>query len=193
MNIKHNRDNAIAIGLKLFYQKGFKSVGVDELCVVTGMAKGAFYHAFGRKEHFFHLTIKKYIEINNERILNILGLDNSLNGFEKIANFYLTMIEIQAKNNYHGCFINNTMTEISVNDLMAADICNQGVEAIVALITPVITSAQNEGFIKKDLPAKTIATLLHVTFYGILTLLKSSKNTTTASELMSHQLAQFKQ
>lgn len=193
MNIKHNKNKVIEIGLKLFYQKGYKSVGVDELCIVSGMTKGAFYNAFKSKEHFFHLTIEKYIENNNARILSYLQEKNKLNGFEKISRFYMSMIEIQAKNNYHGCFINNTMTEISVNDLLSADICNQGIGAILALLTHVIETAQNDGVMKKDFPAKTIATLLHATFYGVLTLLKSSKNTTTASELMSYQLAQFKQ
>ena len=52
MNIKHDKENVLKTGLSLFCNKGYNSLGIDEICKVTGMTKGAFYNAFKSKEQF---------------------------------------------------------------------------------------------------------------------------------------------
>ena len=49
MNIKHDKENVLKIGLGMFCNKGYNSLGIDEICKVTGMTKGAFYNAFKSK------------------------------------------------------------------------------------------------------------------------------------------------
>ena len=52
MNIKHDRNKVLQLGVKLFWCKGYHHLGVDEICKTTGMTKGAFYNAFKSKENF---------------------------------------------------------------------------------------------------------------------------------------------
>ena len=45
---------------KLFLQKSFKEVTMNEIVKATGLSKGAFYHYFPSKEHLFNEIIDEY-------------------------------------------------------------------------------------------------------------------------------------
>ena len=60
MNIKHDKEQVLKTGVDLFWIKGYHSLGVDEICKLTGMTKGAFYNAFKSKENFLLKAIEVY-------------------------------------------------------------------------------------------------------------------------------------
>lgn len=43
------RDRLVATAARLFLERSYQAVGVDELCRVTGIRKGSFYHYFSSK------------------------------------------------------------------------------------------------------------------------------------------------
>jgi AcrR family transcriptional regulator len=44
-----NRSNILAIGLRLFSERGYEAVGIAELCELAGITKPTLYHYFGSK------------------------------------------------------------------------------------------------------------------------------------------------
>jgi AcrR family transcriptional regulator len=55
------KDQILTTAFKLFFEKGFKEVTMNELVRATGLSKGAFYHYFSSKEELYEVTLDKYI------------------------------------------------------------------------------------------------------------------------------------
>lgn len=140
------------------------------------MTKGAFYNSFKSKEQFLLEGISTYSEQNIKRIEKQLQPLNELSPFKRLKQFYIQMLESQPKNNFSGCFINNMMSELGfINDNVGI-LTTKEYEKFINAITPTILEAQKNNEIIDSIPATAIAELLHTTFYGILTRIKSSRD-----------------
>jgi TetR/AcrR family transcriptional repressor of nem operon len=176
MNLKHDKEKVLITGLNLFCQKGYSNLGIDEICKTTGMTKGAFYNSFKSKEQFLLEAISAYSEQNIKRIEKKLQPDNHLSALERLEQFYIQMLEAQPKNNFSGCFINNMMSELGfINDNVGA-LTAQEFDKFIDAITPTVAEAQKKNELINTIPARAITELLHATFYGILTRIKSSRD-----------------
>lgn len=176
MNVKHNKESVLKIGLNLFCTKGYSNLGVDEICKVTGMTKGAFYNAFKSKEQFLNEAILMYGENNTQRIKSELSAKNPYSALERLELLYRRMLEAQPKVNFTGCFINNMMSEMGFTSELIGDASKREYDRFIEAIEPTVLEAQKNGEIKSDIDAKQITELIHSTFYGVLTIAKSSKN-----------------
>lgn len=176
MNQKHDKEKVLLSGLNLFCQRGFSNLGVDEICKTTGMTKGAFYNAFKSKEDFLLDGIRLYSKQNIARIERKLQPNENQTAIERLEQFYFQMLEAQPNNNFTGCFVNNMMSELGfINDNVGL-LTAEEYDKFLAAITPTISEAQEKNQLISAIPAREIAELLHATFYGILTRLKSSRN-----------------
>lgn len=173
MNIKHDKEKVIQIGLNLFCAKGYGNVGLDEICKETGMTKGAFYNAFESKENFLLVTLASFDKSNTERITNVLTPNTKVKAFDQLEEFYAEMLKMQPKMNFMGCMVNNMMSELGAINEKVADATSKGFEKIISAVEPCVKRAQIEGDINPNFDSKEIAALLHSTFYGVLTRSKS--------------------
>lgn len=176
MNIKHDKEIVLKTGLGLFCNKGYNNLGIDEICKVTGMTKGAFYNAFKSKEQFLIDAILVYAKNNVKRIKTQLEPNDTQNAYERLLQFYINMLEVQPKLNFMGCFINNIMSELGAANDKVGFVSTQAFEQFIEAIEPTVIEAQQKNELNTDLNARQITELLHATFYGSLTRAKSSKN-----------------
>lgn len=156
--------------------KGYNSLGVDEICKVTGMTKGAFYNAFKSKEQFLKDAISLYSENNINRIKLQLQPTEKHSAFERLQIFYHKMLEAQPKSNYTGCFINNMMSEMGTINEQIGKASKDEFNKFIKAIEPTVLEAQKNGEIQNKINSKQLTELIHTTFYGALTIAKSSKN-----------------
>lgn len=173
MNIKHDKEKVIQIGLHLFCSNGYGNVGLDQICKATGMTKGAFYNAFESKENFLLVTLASFDKSNTERINQVLMPNKKTKAIDQLQEFYAVMLKAQPKLNYMGCMVNNMMSELGAINENVAMATSKGFEKIIAAVEPCVKRAQKEGDIDPKYDSKEIATLLHSTFYGVLTRAKS--------------------
>lgn len=185
MNLKHDKEAVLKKGLSLFCDKGYNSLGIDEICKVTGMTKGAFYHAFKSKELFLKEAILLYSKNNVKRIKAQLEPTKKQSAFKRLQTFYTNMLQAQPKVNFTGCFINNTMSELGFANKPIGKISHEALNEFLDAIEPTVKEAQKNGEIKKDLNAKKTTELLHTTFYGALTIAKSSQNHKQSISIMN--------
>jgi TetR/AcrR family transcriptional repressor of nem operon len=176
MNIKHNREDVLRKGLKLFCTDGYNSLGVDLICKETGMTKGAFYNAYKSKESFLLACLELYSHENTKRIIGKLSNSANLSAKDRLTLFYEEMIEAQPKNSYTGCVVNNIMSELGGSNTLVSEATNLYFNNFLAPITEAVAEAQKEGTLTPNIQANEIAELLHVAFYGILTRIKASNN-----------------
>jgi TetR/AcrR family transcriptional regulator, transcriptional repressor for nem operon len=184
MNIKHDKDEVLKTGLGLFCNKGYNSLGIDEICKITGMTKGAFYNAFKSKEQFLIEAVILYAKNNVSRINTQLQPSNKLSAYERLLQFYINMLEVQPKVNFMGCFINNIMSELGAANHNVGIVATQAFEEFIDAIEPTVKEAQQNNELNAQLNARQITELLHSTFYGSLTRAKSSKNHEQSIETM---------
>jgi len=175
MNIKHDKEKVLKKGLQLFSLKGYNALGVDEICKVTGMTKGAFYNAYKSKEQFLLDAIQLYGEMNVQRISQHLNNPKIKSPFERLQVFYLQMLEAQNKADYVGCFVNNVMAELGLSNPIVSNIANIEFYKFIDAIEPTIKEALIQNEIKKELPSRDLAEMIHATFYGLLNRLKSTQ------------------
>ena len=176
MNIKHDKAVVLKTGLDLFCNIGYNNLGIDQICKVTGMTKGAFYNAFKSKEQFLIEAILLYAKNNVNRIKTQLQPNNKQSAYERLLQFYTNMFEVQPKVNFMGCFINNIMSELGVANEKVGIVATQAFDEFIDAIEPTVKEAQENNEIKANLNTRDITELLHSTFYGSLTRAKSSKN-----------------
>lgn len=176
MNQKHDKQIVLQKGQQLFCNRGYKAIGVDEICELTAMTKGAFYNKFKSKEQFLVETLRLYSEKNVKRIEKELLPSNDLLSIEILKNFYIKMLENQPRINYMGCFINNMMSELGTVNPKIGELASMEYKKFIDAIIPSIQESQKEGSINNSISTRDVAMLLHSTFYGVLTIVKSSKD-----------------
>lgn len=176
MNIKHDKEKVINGGMELFWKKGYKSVGINEICNVTGMTKGAFYNKFNGKEQFLNETIKLYGKINSKLIKEYFQAHNKLSNYDKLLKFYSDLFLRQPKINFIGCFVNNIMLEMGILNQNIGHVSSKVYETFINDIEPIVKKAQDENEITDTISSKNITELLQSSFYGSLTRVQSSRN-----------------
>ncbi|MBH76184.1 MAG: hypothetical protein CMP68_03415 [Flavobacteriales bacterium] len=176
MNIKHDKEKVLNGGLELFWRKGYKSVGINEICNVTGMTKGAFYNKFKGKEQFLNQTVELYGKINSKLIKEYFQAHNKLSSYQKLLKFYSDLFSRQPKINFIGCFMNNIMTEMGILNKNIGEVSSKVYENFINDIEPIVKKAQDENEITDSISSRNITELLQTSFYGSLTRVQSSKN-----------------
>ena len=176
MNIKHDKVKVIQSGIELFWKKGYNSVGINEICEVTGMTKGAFYNKFKGKEQFLNETILAYGKINSDQIKDFFKQNNKQSNYDKLLNFYSYLFLRQPEINFIGCFLNNIMLEVGIVNNSIGKVAAKVYENFIDDIEPIVKKAQENSEIISTISSRKITELLQSSFYGALTRAQSSKN-----------------
>ncbi len=173
MNYKHNREEVIKKGLELFWTKGYHNLGVDEICRVTGMTKGAFYNAFKSKEQFLLSTIETYGDLIVAHLQNQLSSTKG-KAFDRLVTLYRSMLVAQPENRFKGCLVNNMMSELSALNLKVAKISANQFRRFIEVIEPFVLQAQQDGDFAPHIDTTQLSEIIHTTFFGFLTRAKNS-------------------
>lgn len=185
MNVKHDKEQVLKTGLGLICIKGYNSLGVDELCKVTGMTKGAFYNAFQSKENFLLQGLKVYGEITVQRLTRQLSKENNRpRAIDRLKDLYDSMFDAQPQVDYMGCMVNNMMSELGGNNPTVGRAASIEFNSFIEAIAPCVEEAQQDGDLTSSVDSKTITELLHSTFYGALTRTKSMHDHTQGKLMM---------
>lgn len=105
-----SKEHILAIAFRLFFQKGYKEVTMNELVKESGLSKGAFYHYFSSKEELYKHSMEMFltqfmdsytIEMDDDLSLR-QNLKNLYNRFNPIADEINTSSEekVETLTNY---------------------------------------------------------------------------------------------
>lgn len=74
--------------MKIFWEKGYDGVSMDQLCQLTKLSKPSFYNAFTNKEKLFLTCLQKYHELYAAPLLNCLfSNEDPFVGYKKLLEF----------------------------------------------------------------------------------------------------------
>lgn len=177
MNQRHDRELVVKKGMELFWNKGFHHLGVDEICRVTGMTKGAFYNAFKSKEKFLLITLESYGDLIEAHLKNQLSKGKS-KAFDKLLKLYSEMLKVQPQHGFRSCFVNNMMSEMGALNSKVSKLSAEQFNRFVEVIESTVREAQNDGDLDDSLSARQLTEIIHTAFFGFLTRSKSMRLST---------------
>lgn len=108
------RSLLVRTGLVVLTEKGYSSVGIDEILRMVGVPKGSFYHYFESKEAFGQVLIAAYAD-HYARKLDRCFLDTGRSPLQRLRNFVEDAKEGMAKHGFRrGCLVGNLGQEMAV-------------------------------------------------------------------------------
>lgn len=109
--MKESKEHIIIVASRLFMQKSFKEVTMNEIVKETGLSKGAFYYHFKSKEELFSEVLTYFF-------LNMTNLNYDKYSSQSLRRFYIDVAE--GINSLTGFYIEKfkgsmEMGELSIN------------------------------------------------------------------------------
>lgn len=89
------RAQLITLGMRLFTERAYGDVSIDDIASAAGIAKGLLYHYFGGKKSFYLACL----EVTGDAMVAAVTIDPSLPGPTRVAEglgAYLSFVEARA-------------------------------------------------------------------------------------------------
>lgn len=108
------RELLIRTGLAVLTEKGYSSVGIDEILRMVAVPKGSFYHYFPSKEAFGQVLIAAYADYFANK-LDRCFLDTAHSPLQRLRNFVEDARQGMSKHGFRrGCLVGNLGQEMAV-------------------------------------------------------------------------------
>ncbi len=160
----------------MLMDKGFHGTGLQAILDAVKIPKGSFYNYFENKEAYCAEVIKHYIEpfiVQLQSHLQKPGVD-ALTG---LKNYFYELIDELEKNQFKGgCLLGNLMGELGDTSEICRLSLQEAVNRYRNLIMQGLLKAQQEGTVRNDLAAESMADLLVDTWQGVLLRMKIEKS-----------------
>ena len=149
------KQKILEIGANIVRQKGYNSVGIQEILKEAGVPKGSFYFHFESKEKFGLELIDVYTSFMEKEMGKIMT-DKSQSGLTRIKGFFNFTKSIFEKENFKGgCPLGNLALEMGdVNENFRMKI-SEGFLRMESAFTECLQDSLNSNEISKDVNIKT--------------------------------------
>jgi len=171
-NKQLKRDKLLDQGVHMLLTKGYHGTGIKEILDIVQVPKGSFYNYFASKEEFAAEAINHYIEPFIVLLTQHLQTPE-IDTLSALKNYYAELIAEVDKGDYKGgCLLGNLMGEIGDT----SELCNQALKTAVErykqLQKTALERAQQQGTVRKDRSAESMADLLVNNWQGALLRMK---------------------
>ena len=172
---QRNREHVVEVSSRLFRERGFDGIGVDDLMKEAGLTRGGFYGQFKSKEDLKAEASRRAFSMNKDKISKVVA-ETAEGRLAALANFYLSDSHLDRRGD--GC----TLAALSGDapryspELQAA--FKDGIEDYLALIGSAMPDTSTE-----EQRGKSIAAL--ATMVGALVLARAVGNDDLSREILS--------
>lgn len=166
------KDKLLDQGVSLLLEKGYHATGLKEILDTVQIPKGSFYTYFDSKEQFAAEAISHYIE---PFILRLSGhLQNpELDGLAALKRYYSELIDEVALSGFKGgCLLGNLMGEIGDTSPLCQQALLDAVGRYAELQQTALERGQQQGTVRLDKSAKSMADLMLNGWQGALLRMK---------------------
>lgn len=96
---------------QLFWKKGYTASGTEELLKTMNMGRGSLYHNFGSKENLYKRALDQFVD----DVLTQMhaAMQQAENPMDYVREFFLGLAGQSKQAHHMGCFLGNTMSELS--------------------------------------------------------------------------------
>lgn len=133
--------------LTVFWKKGYHLSSADELITAMGISTGSFYLSFkGGKKELYERTLVQFASNCNTNFRNELMQQE--NPALYIREFFLSMVEAPTFIQAVGCYLGNSLIEMSTSDQHTKELVITLLKEIEGVFCEAIRKAQVSGFLK---------------------------------------------
>lgn len=166
------KDKLLDQGVTLLLEKGYHATGLKEILDTVQIPKGSFYTYFDSKERFAAEAVTHYIEPFIQRLSGHLQ-NPQLDGLGALKAYYSELIEEVAKAGFKGgCLLGNLMGEIGDTSPICRKALLDAVDRYSGLQQTALERGQQEGKVRLDRSAKSMADLMLNGWQGALLRMK---------------------
>ena len=185
------REKLLDQGVHMLMTQGYHGTGIKEILDIVKIPKGSFYNYFASKEEFAAEAITHYIEPFIQRLSAHLH-NPQLDGLSALKLYYAELIiEVEQGGYKGGCLLGNLMGEIGDT----SEICNRALKVAVErykkLQQSALERAQQEGTVRKDRSAESMADLLVNNWQGALLRMKIEQSVQPLQEFCQTLLEDY--
>jgi TetR/AcrR family transcriptional repressor of nem operon len=166
------RHKLLEQGVSLLLEKGYHATGLKEILDTVQIPKGSFYTYFNSKEQFAAEAVTHYIEPFIQRLSGHLQ-NPELDGLAALKAYYQELIDEVAKTDFKGgCLLGNLMGEIGDTSPVCRKALLDAVDRYSSLQQAALERGQQEGKVRLDRSAKSMADLMLNGWQGALLRMK---------------------
>ncbi|WP_143304685.1 TetR/AcrR family transcriptional regulator [Chitinophaga vietnamensis] len=161
-----DNEEVISKATEIFWEKGYEATSTEDLLSAMGIGKGSFYLAFkGGKRELYEKVVQQFGERAHTRLK--MEIRNSKEPLEVVRNFFYEIAQGSKKAHGNGCFMGNTITELSAVDHALAHLATAELQALEGIFEDAIRHAQQKGKMKNKEEAALIARFLVTAWNGL--------------------------
>jgi TetR/AcrR family transcriptional repressor of nem operon len=163
----YNETHALDAASAVFWEKGYASTSMADLCQAMSLEKGSVYHAFGGKRDLFSRVLERYLAEG------LVHLDAALAGPEPvpdaIAGFLRgSLVRCDVDGAHLGCMAVNTMVELGPGDPGFAQRIRDHFGVVHGRLQAAIERGQAKGEVRTDRTAGELVALVVTVLGGLV-------------------------
>jgi TetR/AcrR family transcriptional repressor of nem operon len=150
-----DEDAVLDKAVDIFWKQGYEATSLEQLLAAMKMGKGSMYHNFGNKRTVFKLALNRFIQ-------NFSGwfeteIAKAKDPIVFIKDFFRNIPKAVGDESKKGCFLGNTVAELSCIDPSLEKVAIEHLERMEQLFYVHIKNAQQAGQLKKGEDARLLA------------------------------------
>lgn len=186
---KHNKEDVIKVGLKLFQTNGYFNTGTEDILKESDYPRSSFYYNFKSKEGFAENVIEYYGKKSEDFYNAILEEQKVKSPLERFGLFFSTVTDLAEKSQFKSeCLIQKMAVECAgTNDVLRNVTCTQ-LQKMLGVFKSCIEEGQNKMEIRTDLESMDMAKFIHAQLYGGFLLSRLHNDVTIMKNNMKYAL-----
>lgn len=162
----HDRDQALARALALFWKQGFHATSLKDIEGALQMHPGSIYAAFGNKETLFRMALERYAaEISAARDEVVAGAPDSLEGLARFVESTHPIMRDDLPQ--PACFLAKTALDTGLDQPKLKNTISALLDKTETAFARLYRDARDCGDIPAGADPARLARRLHVTLSGI--------------------------
>jgi TetR/AcrR family transcriptional regulator, transcriptional repressor for nem operon len=175
------RDRIVSTAARLFLERSYHDVGVEELCAVADVRKGSFYHYFSSKAELAKAVIDLHMQVFQTR----LAMDPDATPAEKLSAIPDAIGAIHADlhawfGRFVGCPFGNIAAELSTTDEAVRVHLAARLAALEGQLAEICREAAAHQMLREDTDPVRLAHALFAHYQGLILLAKLHGSTASA-------------
>ena len=167
-----NPDDALDKAMQVFWHKGYEATSMGDLLSAMDLNRGSLYDTFGDKRQLFLKVMDRYCTTFVGPKLSLL--DQPGPALPTLHRFINGMIDGGlADPQRRGCFISNTVMELSPHEKEIAGTLRQALKMAEDAFFKVLTRAKEQGELKDEKDPRALARFLTTMMQGTVVMIKA--------------------
>ena len=171
----NTKQKILQIGAEIIHRKGYNATGLQEILSAANVPKGSFYNHFKSKEDFGLQVIDFFADFFAQFCKDILEDSNRspLGRLELLLDRFMEFFD--SRGYTCGCPVGNLAQELGDLSPVFQKRLSKAIDTMVDYYTLILSEAQAEGEVSKDINAKEAANFIVASWHGALIRMKVSQ------------------